>query len=144
MGWSSGLDLEITGGSTSRGSWRCACDTLVCTSWRARSTLRERSSSTVIEQPPWREVEVIERTPSTCDSASSSGSAMSFSTTSGAAPSQATLTLMVGKSTSGNWLMPMRLMATAPKSTAPAISIQAKTGLRMQASVSIMTSPPPP
>jgi hypothetical protein len=43
---------------------------------------------------------------------------------------------MVGKSTSGNWLTPMREAATRPKTTVAAMSIQAKTGLRMQASVS--------
>ncbi len=77
-------------------------------------------------------------TPSTCTSASSSGCRTSFSTTSGAAPSQLTETLMVGKSTSGIWLMPMREAATIPKRTVPAMSIQAKTGLLMQASVSFI------
>ncbi len=42
---------------------------------------------------------------------------------------------MVGKSTSGNWLMPMRVAATPPKRTVAAMSIQAKTGFLMQASV---------
>ena len=42
---------------------------------------------------------------------------------------------MVGKSTSGNWLMPIRVAATTPNTTVAAISIQARTGLRMQTSV---------
>ncbi len=42
---------------------------------------------------------------------------------------------MVGKSTSGNWLMPMRDTATRPKTMVAAISIQAKTGFLRQASV---------
>ena len=42
---------------------------------------------------------------------------------------------MVGKSTSGNWLMPMRDAATRPKRTVAAMSIQAKTGFWMQTSV---------
>src|SRR5687767_4481035 len=138
IGWSSGLDFEITGGSMSRGSWRWACETLVVTSWSARSTSRARSSSTVTDPEPWRDDEVSERTPSTWTSASSRISMTSFSITSGAAPSQATFTEMVGKSTSGSWLMPMRLAATRPKTTVPAISIQARTGLRMQASVSFI------
>src|SRR4029079_17541348 len=78
----------------------------------------------------------MERTPSTWVSASSRTSTTSFSITAGAAPSQSTLTEMVGKSTSGNWLTPMREAATRPKTTVAAMSIQAKTGLRMQASVS--------
>ena len=36
----------------SRGSRRCACATLVCTSWSARSTSRARSSSTVMLRRP--------------------------------------------------------------------------------------------
>ena len=58
---------------------------------------------------PMRELEVIVRSPSVWTRASSSGSTTSFSMTSGAAPSQTTETEIVGKSTSGNWLMPMRV-----------------------------------
>ena len=57
---------------------------------------------------PCRAVEVMDLTPSTCITASSMGSTTSFSMTSGEAPSHVTEMLMVGKSTSGNWLMPMR------------------------------------
>src|SRR5688500_18309651 len=119
----------------SRGRRRAACATFVCTSWRARSTLRERSSSTVTLPLPCRDVEVTLRTPSTCITASSRTSTMSCSMTSGAAPSQATPTLIVGKSTSGNWLIPMRVAATPPKTTVAIMIIQAKTGLRIQTSV---------
>ena len=51
---------------------------------------------------------------------------------------------MVGKSTSGNWLMPMREAATTPKTIVAAISIQAKTGFRMQTSVMFMRRAPWP
>jgi hypothetical protein len=122
----------------SRGRRRCTCATRVCTSCSARSTLRERSSSTVTLPPPWRELEVTLRTPSTCMTASSIGSTTSCSTTSGAAPSHATLTLIVGKSTSGNCEMPMRDAATPPKTTVAAMIIQAKTGFLMQTSVIFM------
>jgi len=101
IGWSSGLLFEMIGGSRSRGSRCAACETFVVTSCRARSTSRAMSSSTVIEPPPWREFEVMFLTPSTWTRASSRGSMTSFSTTSGAAPSHDTDTLMVGKSTSG-------------------------------------------
>jgi hypothetical protein len=63
---------------------------------------------------------------------------MSFSTTSGAAPGQETDTEIVGKSTSGNWLMPIRDPATSPNRMVAAISIQARTGFLTQASVIFM------
>ena len=75
------------------------------------------------------------RMPSIWMSASSSGSTTSFSMTSGAAPSQLAETLIVGKSTSGNWLMPIRPPATTPKTMVAAMSIQARTGFLTQASV---------
>ena len=85
--------------------------------------------------PPCRADETIDCTPSTWTSASSNVSTISFSTTSGAAPSQFTETVIVGKSTSGNWLIPIREPATRPKITVEAISIHASTGRRMQISV---------
>ena len=138
IGWSSGFDLETVGGSMSRGRMRTAWETLAWTSWRARSTSRESSISTVMLHEPWRELEVIVRMPSTWISVSSSGSTTSFSMTSGAAPSQVAETLIVGKSTSGNWLMPIRLPATTPKTMVAAMSIQARTGFLTQASVRFM------
>jgi hypothetical protein len=42
---------------------------------------------------------------------------------------------MLGKSTSGNWLIPIREAATMPKTTVAAISIQARTGFLTQVSV---------
>jgi hypothetical protein len=142
IGWSSGLVFEMTGGSMSRGSRCWDCDTFVWTSCSARSTSRERSSSTVIDPLPWRDDDVIDLTPSTWTSASSRISMTSFSMISGAAPSQVTPTEIVGKSTSGNWLMPIREAATPPKTTVAAISIQAKTGFSIQASVSFIESLP--
>ena len=100
--------------------------------------MRDRSSSTVIDPPPWRAVEVMDFTPSTWVIASSRGSTRSLSTASGEAPSQLTEMLIVGKSTSGNWLMPMRCAATRPKRMVAAINIHAKTGFLMQASVMLM------
>ena len=47
MGWSSGLVLEMTGGSMSRGRRLWAWETLVWTSWRAMSTFLDKSSSIV-------------------------------------------------------------------------------------------------
>src|SRR5512136_1945236 len=138
IGLSSGLDLETVGGSMSRGSRRTAWETLFWTSWRAMSTSRESSTSTVMLQEPWRELEVSERMPSIWTRVSSSGSTTSFSMTSGAAPSQEAETLIVGKSTSGNWLMPIRPPATTPKTIVPAMSIQARTGFLTQASVRFM------
>ncbi len=138
IGWSSGFCLEVTGGSMSRGSRRAAWETLAWTSWSARSTSRESSISTVMLHDPWRELEVRVRTPSTWMRASSSVSTISFSMTSGAAPSQDAETLIVGKSTSGNWLMPIRPPATRPKTTVAAMSIQARTGFLTQASVRFM------
>ena len=138
IGWSSGLLLEMTGGSMSRGRRRWACDTLLCTSCRARSTLRDRFISRVMLAPPMRDEEVMVFTPSTWISASSRISTTSFSMTSGAAPSQVTETEMLGKSTSGNWLMPMREPATRPKTMVAAIIIQASTGFLTQISVIFM------
>ncbi len=92
----------------SRGRRRAAWETLAWTSWRARSTSRDSSISTVMLHDPCRELEVSVRTPSTWMRASSRVSTTSFSMTSGAAPSQVAETLIVGKSTSGNWLMPIR------------------------------------
>jgi hypothetical protein len=63
------------------------------------------------------------------------GSTTSFSITSGAAPSQVTCTVMVGKSTSGNWLMPIRCPATKPNRTVANMIIHARTGFLMQMSV---------
>jgi hypothetical protein len=85
-----------------------------------------------------RELEVRLRMPSIWMRASSRGSTTSFSMTSGAAPSHTAETLMVGKSTSGNWLMPIRPPATMPKTIVAAMSIQARTGLRTQTSVRFM------
>jgi hypothetical protein len=96
IGLSSGFDFEITGGSMSRGRLRCTCDTFAVTSCSARSTSRRRSSSIVTLPLPWREFEVTDLTPSTCIAASSIGSTTSCSTTSGAAPSQLTETVIVG------------------------------------------------
>ncbi len=142
MGWSSGFCLEVMGGSMSRGRRRWAWETLAWTSWRARSTSRESSISTVMLHEPCRALEVSVRTPSTWMRASSRVSTTSFSMTSGAAPSQVAETLMVGKSTSGNWLMPIRPPATTPKTTVAAMSIQARTGFLTQASVRFMATRP--
>ena len=48
------------------------------------------------------------------------------------------LTEIVGKSTSGYWLMPMRVAATRPKTMVAAMSIHAKTGFLTQVSVRFM------
>ncbi len=103
---------------------------------------RLMSSSIVTFAEPCREDEVRDLIPSTCMTASSSGSTTSCSMTSGAAPSHVTETEIVGESTSGNWLMPMRERATPPKTIVAAISIQARTGLRMQTSVMFIRGPP--
>ena len=105
----------MVGGSRSRGSERWAWETLAWTSWRASSMFRDRSNSRVIEAPPERQLELIVLRPSTWTRASSRPSTTSFSTTSGAAPGQETLTEMVGKSTSGNWLMPIREAGDEPE-----------------------------
>jgi hypothetical protein len=76
--------------------------------------LRSISNSRVRLAEPWRTVDVISFTPSTVERASSSGSTTSVSMISGAAPSQLSLTLTIGKSTSGFWLMP------SPRNTLPA------------------------
>ncbi len=64
------------------------------------------------------------------------------STDSGEAPGQESETVMVGLSTSGYWLTPMRVSATTPNSTVAAISIQAKTGFLIETSV-MFTAPAP-
>lgn len=91
--------------------------------------------------PPCLELEVTFFTPSTCISASSIGSMTSCSMTSGAAPSHATLTLIVGKSTSGNCEIPIRVAATPPKTIVAAMIIQAKTGFSMQTFVIFISGP---
>ena len=87
MGLSSGLFLVMIGGSISRGSRRAAWATRVWTSCSAASMLREISNSTVMLALPWREVDVIDLTPSTEVTASSMKSTTSVSMTSGDAPS---------------------------------------------------------
>ena len=142
IGWSSGFDLEMTGGSMSRG--------------QAAGGLGDLGLDVLegeVDVPG--EVELdgdVGRAhargrgdrpePSTWTRASSSGSTTSFSMTSGAAPSQTTETEIVGKSTSGNWLMPMRVAATRPKTMVAAISIQARTGFLTQTSVRFMAGLP--
>ena len=123
------------GGSIPLGRRRITCEMRACASCSATSTLRDRSSSTEMLALPCRDEEVIDRTPSTWVTASSMSSTTSCSITSGAAPSQVTEMLMLGKSTSGIWLMPMRQAATPPNTMVAAIIIQANTGLRMQTSV---------
>jgi len=87
IGWSSGLVLEITGGSISRGSRRCACATLLCTSCSAASMFLSSSNSTVMLAWPCREVEEISLMPSMLVTASSRKSTTSVSMISGEAPS---------------------------------------------------------
>jgi hypothetical protein len=73
---------------------------------------------------------------------------MPTSTSSGDAPGQLALTVIVGLLTSGNWLTPMPFVPgnspsdTRPNSMVPHISIHAKTGLRRQRSV-MFTGPSP-
>jgi len=50
----------------------------------------------------------------------------------GAAPFIVALIESTGKSTSGIWLMPILSMEIVPKMISPDISIQAKTGRRME------------
>src|SRR4030065_576605 len=63
--------------------------------------------------------------------ASSMISTTLVSMTSGAAPGYSTRTDTTGKSTSGNWLTPMREAEMPPNRMSPAISIQAHTGRRV-------------
>src|SRR3990167_6130419 len=70
--------------------------------------------------------------------ASSTTSTTSVSITSGAAPSQFRRTLTTGKSTSGSRLMPIRCELKKPKNIKADMSIQAKTGLRIERSERIM------
>jgi hypothetical protein len=108
MGLSSGLTLVTMGGSMLRGRRICACAILVWISCSETSTSRSSSSSTVMEAWPCLEEEVISRTPCTEVTASSMISTTSASMISGAAPSQVTATLTMGKSTSGICETPMR------------------------------------
>jgi hypothetical protein len=96
MGVSSGFDFDTVAAGTSRGSPRCACATLACTSWSARSTSRDRSNVTVRRAEPCRAVEATCCTPSTCASACSIGSRISRSTAVGEAPAHERLTEMFG------------------------------------------------
>src|ERR1700733_7017847 len=66
--------------------------------------------------------------------ASSTGSKTWLSITSGAAPFRLNDTLTTGKSTSGSWLTPNLLKERRPKTMRAAISIHAKTGLRIESS----------
>ena len=109
MGWSSGLTLVTMGGSMSRGRRIWACAILLWISWRATSTFRLRSSSTVMAAWPSFEEEDICLTPCTLVTESSRTSTTSASMISGEAPSQVTAMFTTGKSTSGIWLTPMRL-----------------------------------
>src|SRR6185436_17536821 len=142
IGWSYGLVLPMVGGSISRGRMRAAWATRVCTSCSARSMLRFRSNSTMTVARPCLLVEEIDLTPSMVVTASSSGSMTSDSMTSGEAPSSVTCTLMTGKSTSGFWLTPRRAKPIPPKTIRPAISIQAKTWLRIEMSESVTLRSP--
>ena len=103
---------------------------------------RSRSNSMVTSLRPWRLEEETSRIPSTVITASSITSATSVSITSGAAPSSVTLTLTTGKSTSGIWLTPRRMNEMPPKMMSAAISIQAKTGLRIEMSERFMGPTP--
>jgi hypothetical protein len=96
MAVSSGLAFETVGAGTSRGSWRCTCATLACTSWSARSTFRDMSNMAVTRALPCRDCDVICWMPSTCEMACSRGSVISRSTADGDAPGQLTETLMLG------------------------------------------------
>ncbi len=96
IGWSSGLVLEMFGGSNSRGRSCMARETLDWTSCRAASISRPISNSSVMLAEPWRAVDDICTTPSTVEQASSRGSTTSDSMISGEAPSQATPTLTMG------------------------------------------------
>src|SRR5580658_3507620 len=129
MGWSSGLLLDTTGACALVGRLRAVWAILACVSWSARSMSRDRSNVAVMRAVPTLADDVIVMTPVTCDMASSMGLMIPVSTSSGEPPGQAMLTVIAGLSTSGNWLMPMRVMAMIPKRIVPNIIIQARTGL---------------
>jgi hypothetical protein len=61
--------------------------------------------------------------------------------TSGAAPSIVNETVTVGKSTSGNWLRPIRENEIKPKIIKPNINIHAKTGFLIEISDKRMNTP---
>ena len=87
---------------------------------------------------PSMEVELMFLMPSMVITESSSTSAMEDSMVSGEAPTQVTVTVMTGKSTSGIWLIPMRLKPMAPKMMRPNMRIQANTVFFMEMSDRVM------
>ena len=134
MGWSSGLVLTMVGGSTPSGSTTLL--SLDCTSVSAASMLRSMSNSSVIEACPCWICDVTLRTPCVDSTCSSILSTTSLSMISGAAPLHVVLMVSTGKSTSGCSLTPRRESPIAPKMISAAMSIQAKTGRRMERSAS--------
>ena len=142
IGVASGSTFSITGGSASTGRSAPNRDILSRTSCALRSASSSSSNSRLTMLTPSALTERIWRSPAIVLSCSSMMSVTSVSTVPGEAPGRAVVTETYGNSTSGKRSTPSRLNETMPSTTNDAISIVAKTGLRIDTSASHMLVAP--
>ena len=108
--------------------------TLSRTSCAAMSRLRSSKNVTVICETPSVVTLLNSSMPWIVLMISSSGLVTLVSISSGDAPRNVVVTVMIGSSTLGNWSMPMLLKENQPSTTMNKLIIVAKTGRLMQRS----------
>ena len=144
IGWSSGLLFVMTGGSSAFGRRRCACATRVCVSCSAASMSRPTSNSSVTVARPCWDDEEMSTIPSTLMQASSTISTTSVSIVSGRRALERERHRHLREVDVGHLADAQPLEPERPEHDQPAMSIQAKTGLRTAASEILIGRPSGP
>ncbi|MNS17736.1 hypothetical protein D3C72_494170 [compost metagenome] len=135
------LGCEMIGSLTSAGScWRMRL-TASRTSLRAVSVSEPTLNSTIVVLVPSTTVERMWSRPFTPTTASSTLRVMSVSSSVGLAPGRVTVTTIMGKSTSGHWLMPRPRKVPRPITVRSTNSMKMGIGFLMAQAEMFMNAP---